>query len=217
MATHILEREGPGIQKQIISVNKLLCQFTMMRHNAAIESITEYSQKRDRAKTALATSGFDVDTLWLDTEEKRVIHLLHSLDPSRYGGLIRDVSNGVVAVPASITDLLTMARDRKEIAYGSNKRERTLMTNENNVKDPLQPYEWLSYDDWAALSAERKEEMSAHNAKIEKAAELLEKMGWSEGRWKKKVKPSDTPAQRYLTAVKEKTKMGTQHEIKKTR
>ena len=28
MATHILEREGPGIQKQIISVNKLLHQFT---------------------------------------------------------------------------------------------------------------------------------------------------------------------------------------------
>ena len=67
MATHILEREEPGVRKQIISVNKLLHQFTMMRHNAAIESITEYSQKRDRAKIALATSGFDVDTLWLDT------------------------------------------------------------------------------------------------------------------------------------------------------
>ena len=34
MATHILEREGPGLQKQIISVNKLLYQFTAMKHNA---------------------------------------------------------------------------------------------------------------------------------------------------------------------------------------
>jgi hypothetical protein len=28
MATHVLEREGPGVQKQIISVNNLLHQFT---------------------------------------------------------------------------------------------------------------------------------------------------------------------------------------------
>ena len=189
-----------------------------MRHNAASESITEYSQKRDRAKKALSTSGFDVDKIWLDTEEKRVIHFLHSLDPSRYGGLIRDVSNGVVAIPGSITDLLTMARDRKEIAYGSNKRERTLLTDDNKLQDPLQPYEWLSYDEWAALSAEKREEMSAHNAKIEKAADLLAKMGWAEGRWKKKFKPADTPAQGYLTAVKkEKRKVGQQYTNKKTR
>ena len=71
MATHILEREGPGVQKQIISVNKLLYQFTIMRYNAASESITEYSQTRDRAKKALSTSGFDVDKLWLDTEGKK--------------------------------------------------------------------------------------------------------------------------------------------------
>jgi hypothetical protein len=183
MATHILEREGPGLQKQIIAVNKLLYQFTMMRHNAAIESITDYSQKRDRAKTALATSGFDVDTLWLDTEEKRVVHFLHSLDPSKYGGLIRDISNGVVTVPATITDLLTMARDRKEIAYGSNKRERTLLSQEKQSQDPLQPYAWLNYGEWAALSSEMREEMSTHNTKIEKAAKLLAKMGWSDGRW----------------------------------
>ena len=41
MATHILEREGPGLQKQITAVNKLLCQFTTMRHNAETEPITE--------------------------------------------------------------------------------------------------------------------------------------------------------------------------------
>ena len=106
-----------------------------------------------------------------------MIHFLHSLDPSRYGGLIRDVSNGVVAIPGSITDLLTMARDRKEIAYGSNKRERTLLTDDNKLQDPLQPYEWLSYDEWAALSVEKREEMSEHNTSIEKAADVLAKMG----------------------------------------
>ena len=73
-------------------------------------------------------------------------------------------------------------------------------------KDPLQPYEWLNYDEWAGLSTEERETMSAHNSKIEKAADALAKMGWSEGRWKKKSKSSDTPAQRYLTAVKEKRK-----------
>lgn len=72
-----------------------------MRHNAAVESITDYSQRRDRAKKALSTSGFNVDDLWLNTKEKWVIHFLHTLDPSKYGGLIRDVSNGVVAVPAT--------------------------------------------------------------------------------------------------------------------
>ena len=95
-----------------------------------------------------------------------------------------------------MTDLLTMARDRKEIAYGGNKRERTLLSDDNKSQDPLQPYEWLSYDEWAALSAERREKMSEHNTRIEKAGDALAKMGWSEGRWKKKVKPSDTPAQR---------------------
>ena len=63
MATHILERDGPGLQKQIISVNKLLYQFTAMKHNASTESITEYAQKIDRAKKALSTSGFDVDKM----------------------------------------------------------------------------------------------------------------------------------------------------------
>jgi hypothetical protein len=82
----------------------------------------------------------------------------HSLDQTKYGGLIRDVANGVVAVPDTITDLLTIARDRKEIAYGGNKRERTLLTHDNDIKDPLQPYEWLNYDEWAGLSTEKREE-----------------------------------------------------------
>ena len=206
MATHILERDGPGLQKQIISVNKLLYQFTAMKHNASTESITEYAQKIDRAKKALSTSGFDVDKMWLDSDEKRVIHFLHSLDPTKYGGLIRDVANGVVAVPSTITDLLTIARDRKEIAYGGAKRDRTLLSNDNKSQDPLQPYEWLSYDEWAALSAERREKMSEHNTRIQKAGDELAKMGWAEGRWKKRNKPSDNPAQRYLTAVKERKK-----------
>ena len=206
MATHVLEREGPGVQKQIISVNNLLHQFTAMRQNAAVESITEHYQRRDRAKKALSTSGFDIDKLWLDTEEKRVVHFLHSLDPSRYGGLIRDVSNGVVAIPGSMTDLLTMARDRKEIAYGSNKRERTLLTDNDSLQDPLQPYEWLSHEEWVALSAEKKENMSEHNNRIEKAGDSLAKMGWCDGRWKRRNKPPDTPVQRYLSAVKEKRK-----------
>ena len=187
MATHILEREGPGLQKQIISVNKLLYQFTAMKHNAATESITEYAQKRDRAKKALSTSGFDVDKMWLDSDEKRVIHFLHSLDPTKYGGLIRDVANGVVAVPSTIAELLTIARDRKEIAYNNgHKRDRALLSDDSKIRDPLQPYEWLSYDEWSALSAERREQMSDHNTRIEKAGDALAKMGWSEGRWKKK-------------------------------
>ena len=185
MATHILERDGPGLQKQIISVNRLLHQFTALRHDANVESITEYSQRRDRAKMALSTSGFNIDKIWLDSEEKRVIHFLHSLDQNKYGGLIRDVANGVVAIPATITDLLTIARDRKEIAYSGAKRDRTLLSDSSKTQDPLQPYEWLNYEEWSALSAETREEMSAHNSKIEKAADSLAKMGWSEGRWKK--------------------------------
>ena len=114
------------------------------------------------------------------------------------------MSNGVVAIPGSMTELLTMARDRKKIAYGSHKRERTLLSDDSKAQDPLQPYEWLSYDEWAALSAEKRETMSEHNTRIEKAADVLAKMGWAEGRWKKRFKTTDTPAQRYLTAVKKK-------------
>ena len=99
--------------------------------------------------------------------------------------MIRDVANGVVAIPATITDLLTIARDRKEIAYSGAKRDRTLLSDSSKTQDPLQPYEWLNYEEWSALSAETREEMSAHNSKIEKAADSLAKMGWSEGRWKK--------------------------------
>ena len=64
----------------------------------------------------------------------------------------------------------------------------------------------MNYDEWAALSAETREKMSDHNTRIQKAGDALAKMGWAEGRWRKKTKPSDNPAQRYLTAVKEKRK-----------
>ena len=112
-----------------------------------------------------------------------------------------------------------MARDRKEIAYGSNKRERTLVSQEKQEQDPLQPYEWLDYGEWVTLSSEKREEISTHNTKIEKAAELLAKMGWSDGRWKKKPKPTNNPANRYREAVnaKNKKKVGQRYTTNKTR
>ena len=64
----------------------------------------------------------------------------------------------------------------------------------------------MSHEEWAALSTEKKENMSEHNNRIEKAGDSLAKMGWCDGRWKRRNKPSDTPVQRYLSAVKEKKK-----------
>ena len=131
-ATHILEREGPGLQKTVMATNQLLNQYTNMRM-VANESATDFLQRRERVKKALLTSGLDVESMWLDTENKKVIHFLYSLDTVRYGGLIRDIANGVVAIPASITDLIAFARDRKKL--NATLRNHTDSVNNNKYKE----------------------------------------------------------------------------------
>ena len=98
-ATHVSEREGPGVQKTVMATNQLIIQYTSIRMGDN-EGATDFLLRRERVRKALLTHGLDIESVWLDTEEKKVIHFLYSMDTARYGGLIRDVANGVVEVPA---------------------------------------------------------------------------------------------------------------------
>jgi hypothetical protein len=158
MATHLSEREGPGVQKTVMATNQLIIQYTTIRMGDN-EGATDFLLRRERVRKALLTHGLDIESVWLDTEEKKVIHFLYSMDTARYGGLIRDVANGVVEVPASITDLISIARDRKELnvtlskatdgnseyketdtATASQRTAALVASKQENQRDPLTPH-----------------------------------------------------------------------------
>ena len=122
MATHITERDGSGTQKQYTALNTMITEFASIRQDGETETITEYMRRYERAEKTLMNAGFDVKSQWLDSEEKRVVKFLYSLDQVKFGRLIRDVANMVVAIPDSIQDLIKVAKDRKEVVATTQKR-----------------------------------------------------------------------------------------------
>ena len=114
MATHVHSREGSGTQKRFCAVNTMIGEFADIRQTGTDESITEYLRRYERSQKALLNAGFDVESSWLDNEEKKVVKFLYSLDQSKYGRMIRDVANLVVPIHASIRELIKVAKERKE-------------------------------------------------------------------------------------------------------
>ena len=115
MATHVTQRDGPGTQRQHTALNTMIADFATIQQDGATESITEYMRRYERAEKTLLNAGFDVKLQWLDSEEKRVIKFLYSLDSVKFGRFIRDVANMVVPIPVSIQELIKTAKERKEI------------------------------------------------------------------------------------------------------
>ena len=185
-ATHVSEREGPGLQKTVMATNQLLIQYTSMRMGES-EGPTDFLLRRERVRKAILTHGLDIESVWLDTEENEVIHFLYSMDTARYGGLIRDIANGVVEVPASLTDLISIARDRKELnatlsnhekketdTATANQRTAVLVTSrQENQRDPLIPHPRYSAEEWTAFTADERAAILKHNANIKNAAAAL--------------------------------------------
>ena len=76
MATHVHFREGSGTQKRFCAVNTMIGEFADIRQTETNESITEYLRRYERAQKALLNAGFDVESSWLDSEEKKVVKFL---------------------------------------------------------------------------------------------------------------------------------------------
>ena len=114
MCTHITEREGKGVQKVLLSKLRLVTAVTEFQSKSN-ESVMELSERFERTEKALITSGVDINLLFKN-EQERTIKFLYSLDPKRYGGLIRDISNGVLPLPVDINALIVLAKERRELS-----------------------------------------------------------------------------------------------------
>jgi len=181
MATHVTERNGSGTQKQYNALNTMITEFASIRQDGETESITEYMRRYERAEKTLMNAGFDVKSQWLDSEEKRVVKFLYSLDQVKFGRLIRDVANMVVAIPDSIQDLIKVAKDRKEVVATTQKRsvlattihtddsQSVFLTSEKE-RDPLSPYPRYSSEEWGNFSSIERSKILKHNAAIRKAS-----------------------------------------------
>ena len=93
----------------------MVAEFASIKQHSEGDSITEYMRRYDRAQKTMLNAGFDVEQHWLNSEEKRVVKFLYSLDQAKYGRLIRDVANLVVPIPETIAALIKLAKERKEI------------------------------------------------------------------------------------------------------
>ena len=187
MCTHITEREGKGVQKVLLSKLRLVTAVTEFRSQPN-ESVMELSERFERTEKALVTSGVDINLLFKD-EQERTIKFLYSLDPKRYGGLIRDISNGVLPLPVDINALIVLAKERRELStagpripslvanetstYEHEKTNCLLTQRESSVLTPMP-----KKAQWSQMSERDKAEVVKHNGAISKAAQELFLMGW---------------------------------------
>lgn len=181
MATHVTARDGSGTQRQYTALNTMVAEFASIKQSSENESITEYMRRYERAEKTLLNAGFNVKTQWLDSEEKRVIKFLYSLESVKYARLIRDVANMVVPIPSSIQELIKTAKERKEVVTTPQRTsvlatrsttddsQRAVLTSEKE-RDPLSPYPRYSSEEWGNFSSIERSKILKHNAAIRKAA-----------------------------------------------
>jgi uncharacterized tellurite resistance protein B-like protein len=186
MATHVTARDGSGTQRQHTALNTMVAEFASIKQNSENESITEYMRRYERAEKTLLNAGFNVKSQWLDSEEKRVVKFLYSLDQAKFGRLIRDVANMVVPIPASIQELIKTAKERKEVVTTTQRtsvlatssiiddsQRAVLMSEKEEKRDPLSPYPRYSAEEWGKFSASEKSKIVKHNAAIRKASAAM--------------------------------------------
>ena len=183
MATHVTQRDGSGTQRQHTALNTMVAEFASIKQNSEHESITEYMRRYERAEKTLLNAGFNVKSQWLDSEEKRVVKFLYSLDQAKFGRLIRDVANMVVPIPESIQELIKTAKERKEVVNTTHKtsvlatatniddpHHAVMLSEKENKRNPLSPYPRYSAEEWGKFTASEKSKITTHNANIRKAA-----------------------------------------------
>ena len=184
MSTHITEREGKGVQKVLLSKLRLVTAITEFQSQPN-ETVMALSERFDRTEKALVTSGVDISLLFKN-EQERTIKLLYSLDPKRYGGLIRDISNGVLPLPVDTNALIIIAKERRELSSGG-PRIPSLIADEAPIPErvgclltqrlsSLTPMPKKA--NWSQMPEREKVEVSKHNGAISQAAQELFLMGW---------------------------------------
>lgn len=187
MATHITEREGKGSLRSIIATKQLLASVAALQQ-AQSESLTDFYDRYLRLVKALKEGKLDLCAAWLADDEAETGFFLVSLCPARYSGLIRDVLNGIVEVPANIVELMRIARDRKEAReHLGSTRAKALVTGDlapdQADRSPLDPYPRVSRQEYNLLSTTDREHQRVHNTTLEEAGTKLFKMGFKNGRY----------------------------------
>ena len=196
-ATHILQRNGKDLQRTVVNKTKLLHSFMELKQGSGKEHIVDYLERSDRAVRALKIAGVDIKLIY-KTDEELIIKFIYGLCPNRYGGFIRDVSNKLVPIPLTFAEVITLAKDRKELTGTSRARvdstvlltkvEEKASDNHNPNQNvliticgkpeigPLEPYSRMHADEWAKLSRQERSAIIAHNRAIDAAASSLAKI-----------------------------------------
>ena len=185
ICTHITEREGKGTLRSLVATKQLLSIFASMQQTQT-ESLTDFFERFERTVKALKQGGIDISAAWLCDEEKQTGFFLYCLCAARYGGLIRDISNGILVCPNTIVELIKIAKDRKESKANFVPRAKVMIMGENSGdRGPLEPYPFISSSEYGAMSSEEKTKLQTHNDAIAQAGSKLAKMGWRDGRFRK--------------------------------
>ena len=205
-ATHILERNGKDLQRMVLSKTKLIHQFTELKQGE--DHIVDYLERNERSILALKVAGVDIKTIY-KTDEELIVKFLYGLCQNRYGGFIRDVSNKLISIPNTFAEVISLAKERKELAgqdrksradstafltanssgrsetTDTEKSDRTAMISIMGKPElhPLTPYDRIAGKDWYQLSTDEKTTITRHNKAIEAAGITLAQKGWVDGRY----------------------------------
>ncbi len=205
VATHITEREGKGTLRSLVATKQLLSMFAGIQQTQS-ESLTDFYERFERIVKALKESELDIFQAWLDDEDKQTGFFLYCLCSTRYGGLVRDISNGILDCPGNIVDLIKIAKDRKESKAAYVHRTKVMIMGENSAdRGPLEPYPFLSSGEFLAMTREEQGKLRTHNNAIASAGHKLAKMGWKDGRFWKDPSTKPTDKKPSTDASKKKT------------
>jgi hypothetical protein len=133
-ATHILERNGKDLQRMVLSKTKLIHQFTELKQGG--DHIVDYLERNERSIHALKVAGVDIKSIY-KTDEELIIKFLYGLCSNRYGGFIRDVSNKLISIPNTFAEVISLAKERKELS-GQDRKSRVdstaFLTEDSSVR-----------------------------------------------------------------------------------
>jgi hypothetical protein len=179
IATHITERDGAGEELEVSNLNEALAKFANISQ-LPNESISDYHDRFLRFDKALNRQGIDSNG-WLDTDKKRAIKFYQGMCESRHGQLKRDLANGSVATPNSISLLIILVRKRKEAPNkGEPSRKVAFVTTDSPVSHLVTPIVWYpkpTVEQRSMPDAERRMRLETNEALIKAFTMCMKAMG----------------------------------------
>jgi hypothetical protein len=178
IATHITERDGAGEELEVSNLNDALAKFANIAQLSA-ESISEYHDRFLRFDKTLLRQGID-SSRWLDTEKKRAIKFYQGMCEARHGQIKRDLANGSITTPNSISLLIVLVRKRKEAPTKNDPaRKVAFVTTDSPGTHLIAPIAWYpkpTVEQRSMPEAERRMRMDTNEALI-KAFTMCMKAG----------------------------------------